>query len=91
MLRVVAYDIGTPKRLRQVARVCLDYGIRVEKSVFECNLDSVQFAQFWAALNREIDPEEDSIIAYPVCHRCEQEIRFAGIVQRQSKPTVYVF
>jgi hypothetical protein len=38
MLHLVAYDISDPKRLSRVARVCKDYGIRVEYSVFECDL-----------------------------------------------------
>ena len=47
MLRIVAYDISNPKRLRRVALACLDYGIRIEKSVFECDLRNDQFEELW--------------------------------------------
>ncbi len=46
MLRIVAYDIVSASRLRRVARVCTDYGVRVEKSVFECRLSNEQFDVF---------------------------------------------
>ena len=44
MLHLIAYDIASDKRLRRVARICEDYGIRVEKSVFECDLSDGDFA-----------------------------------------------
>ncbi len=47
---LITYDVNTEtpegrRRLRQVAKTCVDYGQRVQKSVFECLVDPVQFAQ----------------------------------------------
>ena len=46
MLTLLAYDITDHKRLARVARVCEDYGVRVQYSVFECRLDEDEFADF---------------------------------------------
>src|ERR1019366_3494276 len=50
MLTLVAYDISEPKRLVKVARVCEDFGVRVQYSIFECRLDEAEFTEFWLSL-----------------------------------------
>ncbi len=64
MLRLIAYDISAPKRLRRIANVCEDYGLRVQKSIFECWLDKERFEALWEALLKEINPKQDSLVAY---------------------------
>lgn len=91
MLRIIVYDIADAKRLRHVAKTCEFYGYRVEESVFECNLPDTEFEVFWDKLHRQIDPEEDFLIMYPVCRTCEEKIRTAGIVARPMKQDVFVF
>jgi len=64
MLVVVCYDVSTiepegQRRLRRVAKVCKDYGQRVQFSVFECELDPAKWTFFRQKLIDEIDPEED--------------------------------
>lgn len=69
---VVTYDIATltradRRRLRQVAKVCEGYGIRVQASVFECRLlTSTQLAQFVGELDDTIDHITDSVHIYTV-------------------------
>ena len=51
MMIILTYDVNTEsvsgkKRLRKVAQICLNYGIRVQNSVFECNLDASQLVTF---------------------------------------------
>ncbi len=91
MVRLIAYDITTPKRLRRVAKVCEDYGVRIEKSVFECDLNEPTFARFWEQLMREIDPDEDSLIAYRICKTCVRDIQSAGVIERPEARLVYIF
>lgn len=55
MLVLVTYDVNTEtaagrRRLRKVAKVCVDYGQRVQNSVFECLLDAAQYTMFKAKL-----------------------------------------
>ena len=55
MLRIIAYDIADKRRLRRVAKCCELYGGRIEKSVFELNLDTRRFTDFWRELSSLID------------------------------------
>lgn len=69
MLMLVTYDVSTEsaagrRRLRRVARACLDYGQRVQNSVFECEVDPAQWTALRARLIAEIDPAQDSLRFY---------------------------
>lgn len=90
MLYVVAYDIRNPRRLRRVAKVCEDYGVRVEYSVFECDLPEELFREMWAELAAEIDPEEDALLAYRICSSCVEKIESLGPVTRPVRTLVYM-
>jgi CRISPR-associated protein Cas2 len=90
MLHLVAYDIRDPKRLRRVAKVCADYGVRVEYSVFECDLSEEQFGDLWIDLVKEIDRGEDRILAYRICGSCVDRIKSLGQVIRPGKTLVYI-
>lgn len=66
---LIAYDVSTVssegrRRLRRVARACLDYGQRVQNSVFECEVDPAQWTLLRARLVGEIDPGQDSLRFY---------------------------
>ena len=69
MLMLVTYDVNTEntagrRRLRRVARACLDFGQRVQQSVFECEVDPAQWTSLRARLIAEIDPTLDSLRFY---------------------------
>ena len=69
MLMLVTYDVNveTPagrRRLRRVARACLDFGQRVQNSVFECEVEPAQWAMLRARLLETIDPAVDSLRFY---------------------------
>jgi CRISPR-associated protein Cas2 len=69
MMVVVSYDVSTSDaegqgRLRRVAKVCKDYGQRVQFSVFECSLDPAKWAFFRDRLIKQIDPDKDSLRFY---------------------------
>ncbi|WP_372847188.1 CRISPR-associated endonuclease Cas2 [Pontiella sp.] len=90
MLHLVAYDIANAKRLRLVAKTCEDFGVRVEYSVFECDLPPARFDTFWAELNRLIDETEDSLLAYRVCGECVKKTLASGTVVRPVKAMLYI-
>lgn len=90
MVRLVAYDIAAPKRLRLVAKACQDYGVRIEKSVFECDLDEDMFGALWRELSELIDPEEDAVIAYKICRACVREAQSVGLISRPGPVLVYL-
>lgn len=69
MFVLVSYDVATTtkagrRRLRRVAKACLDYGQRVQHSVFECQLDPEQWARLRIRLMEEFEPTEDSLRFY---------------------------
>ncbi len=90
MIFLVAYDIRCPKRLRKVAKSCEDYGVRVEYSVFECDLSEECFNIFWDELNGIIDSDEDAVVAYRICRSCIKETQAVGSVVRPVKPLLYM-
>lgn len=90
MLSLVAYDIREPKRLQRVARVCEDWGVRVQYSLFECRLEEREFEQFWAQLLCEIDPSEDRIVAYKIDSRSARDTRTAGTMICSEKVVCYL-
>jgi CRISPR-associated protein Cas2 len=66
---LVAYDVATSsergkRRLRRVAKVCLDFGQRVQNSVFECKIDSAQFVELKSKILEILDLENDSVRFY---------------------------
>ena len=69
MLVLITYDVSTEseggkKRLRHVAKICKNYGQRVQKSVFECLIDPAQWAKMRQRLIDTINIEDDSLRFY---------------------------
>jgi CRISPR-associated protein Cas2 len=71
MLILVCYDVNTEtaagrRRLRRIARICESTGQRVQKSVFECKLDTSKFETLERRLLAEIDTELDCLRLYRI-------------------------
>ena len=85
MLVLVTYDVQTSsisgeKRLRKVARQCVNYGQRVQNSVFECIVDPAQFAELKHRLSEIIDKEKDSIRFYFLGSKWVRKVESLGVV-----------
>lgn len=83
MLVLVTYDVNVvsaagQKRLRNIAKTCLDYGVRVQNSVFECEVDPAQFAVLKDSLLRIYDPELDSLRFYFLGKRGRRRVEHFG-------------
>jgi CRISPR-associated protein Cas2 len=90
MLVLVTYDVATTtaagrRRLQHVAKACLDYGQRVQNSVFECQLDSTRWAELEHRLLQIIDPGEDSLRCYFLGSNWKRRVEHYG-----AKPSVDV-
>lgn len=90
MMVLVSYDVSTlnaagRRRLRQIARKCLDHGIRVQNSVFECNVDFAQWTALKAALEAICDESVDSLRYYYLGRDYQRRIEHYG-----AKPTIDV-
>jgi len=84
MLVIVCYDVNTEtregrRRLRRVARVCEGIGQRVQKSVFECQIDLMKMEELERRLLAEIKPEEDNLRLYRLAESRGCEVREHGI------------
>ena len=90
MLTLVAYDICDAKRLAKVAKVCEDYGVRVQYSVFECRLDEDEFSDFWLKLLEIIEESEDRLVAYKIDARSAKETLTAGAMVCSEKVVCYL-
>ena len=75
---LVAYDISDPKRLRQVALACQDYGHRHQRSVFICTLPAKKWVDLSNRLAEIIKPDEDRVVLIPLCGQCVKRIRTLG-------------
>ncbi len=64
---VVSYDIGDARRRVKAAQLLLDYGERVQESVYELRLHPGDWKRLTGRLNRLIDPVQDQWRAWPLC------------------------
>ena len=86
MLVLITYDVNTSDaagrgRLRRIAKQCVNYGQRVQNSVFECMLDAAQCRLLQAKLLSIMDQEKDSLRFYYLGKRYENKIEHFGAKQ----------
>ncbi|CAD84756.1 MULTISPECIES: CRISPR-associated endonuclease Cas2 [Nitrosomonas] len=83
MLIIVTYDVSTEtragrKRLRRVAKLCESIGQRVQKSVFECRINLMQYEELERRLLSEIDEQEDNLRLYRLTEPAELHVKEYG-------------
>lgn len=83
MLVLITYDVCTEtaagkKRLRKVAKQCVNYGQRVQNSVFECILDAAQCRKVQHILEEIIDPQTDSLRFYYLGNHYKTKVEHIG-------------
>lgn len=83
VLVLVTYDVNTAtsagqKRLRKVAKVCQNYGQRVQNSVFECVVDAAQFVTLKKELAAIIDQSKDSLRFYQLGNNYKSKVTHIG-------------
>ena len=95
MMALVSYDVSTTssygkKRLRKVAKICQDYGQRVQCSVFEIMADYGTFLKIKARLLYEIDPEKDSLRIYYLGNNWERRVEHFGAKETYNPEGVLI-
>ncbi|MCI8387288.1 MAG: CRISPR-associated endonuclease Cas2 [Clostridiales bacterium] len=83
MLVIITYDVNTEdaagkKRLRKVAKQCVNYGQRVQNSVFECQLDAAKLREVEGILEKLIDKDKDSLRFYMLGNAYENKVKHIG-------------
>ena len=84
MMVLVAYDVATKepegqRRLSRIAKTCLDYGQRVQKSLFECSVTPDQWVVFRNALVELMDEKEDSLRFYFLGNNWKHRVEHVGV------------
>lgn len=83
MLILITYDVNTEtsagrSRLRKVARQCVNYGQRVQNSVFECQVDAVKYREIKAVLEKIVDKDTDSLRFYNLGDKYKNKVEHIG-------------
>jgi CRISPR-associated protein Cas2 len=83
MLVIVTYDVSTEssagrRRLRRVAKICEGVGQRVQKSVFECKVNAMQYEELERRLVSEIDDDADNLRFYRLTEPAELHVKQYG-------------
>lgn len=83
LLILITYDVSTvtsagQKRLRKVAKICQNYGQRVQNSVFECIVDATKFATLKLELVAVIDESKDSLRFYQLGNNYKNKVIHIG-------------
>ena len=95
MMILLPYDVdftkpNGAKRLRKVAKLCEQYGVRVQNSVFEIMMDSSQLINFKSDILKIIDEKSDSVRFYRLGNKWETKIDILGIEKgfSQDQPLI---
>ena len=83
MLILITYDVNTEtsagrSRLRKVAKQYVNYGQRVQNSVFECQVDAVKYREIKAALEKIVDKDTDSLRFYNLGDKYKNKVEHIG-------------
>ncbi|WP_455716052.1 CRISPR-associated endonuclease Cas2 [Anaerosporobacter sp.] len=96
MLVLITYDVNTETnsgktRLRKVAKQCVNYGKRVQNSVFECILDAAKCREVKEILTNLIDPNKDSLRFYYLGDNYKNKVEHIGAKETFSVEDVLIF
>lgn len=90
MLFVVCYDIADNERRNRVATIAKDYGVRVQKSIFECDMDNEKCEEMEKRIAGVINEAEDSVRIYENCSECHGKLKILGSGEFIEEQEVYV-
>lgn len=90
MFWLVCYDIADARRLRRIAREMQSVGERVQKSVFECELDARARRELEARVAALLDARCDSVRFYRLCEGCRRARTACGKTPVRNEPEVWI-
>jgi CRISPR-associated protein Cas2 len=88
MFIVVAYDIADQKRRRMLRAVLKKFGSPRQKSLFECELNSLGFLDLKWMAREIIEPAEDAVRCYLLCAKCEKKLPTGKITHNEREPMI---
>ncbi len=78
MAVVISYDVAHDRSRAKLAALLQHFGVRIEKSVFDCRLGDGDLADILARASTLIDPDTDTLHVFPTCNRCREGRRALG-------------
>lgn len=78
MITLITYDITEPKRLNDLRKFLKEFGLRTQKSVFECDIDDIALQKIRAYCRDNLDISKDSVRIYKICNRCINKVKISG-------------
>ena len=78
MIYLYCYDIADPKRWRKVSKRLEQFGLRVQKSIFQCDAPRGVHARIIRELRAEMNRRADSLRVYPLCKNCGDSVHIDG-------------
>jgi len=90
MFIVVSYDIVDDRTRNKISKTMLDFGTRIQYSVFECNLNKAQIKEMVRRLKELLNEEEDSIRIYYLCDQCLKKTDLLGKGELTEDKDIYI-
>ena len=90
MFYAISYDIRDDGRRNAISRALERYGVRVQRSLFECNLTPDQLEELLQELEAAIDADQDSLRCYPLCRACLSNVTRIGGLPLSRDPGYYI-
>ncbi len=90
MLHLVCYDISNDAARDRMAKTLLDFGTRIQESVFECPLNEELFERMLARLERVALDDEDRVRVYRICGLCVERVQIYGPGDVTREPDFYL-
>lgn len=88
MKYLISYDIASDRKRKKAAKILEDYGLRIQYSVFECELKKNALKKLLKAIDKFVDIKTDSLIIFPLCENCYNKKEFLGKEYNIRKLTV---
>ena len=90
MRYLVCYDIADDNRRQRIFELLLDYGKRVQESVFECLIEVPLADRMQERLRQTIDAESDNVFVFSLCDACLARSTNLGLARQASDPECYI-
>jgi CRISPR-associated protein Cas2 len=90
MFVVIAYDIQDDRRREALAKLLLEYGTRMQKSVFECLLEKRELDRLVEKVRPFVETSLESVRFYVLCHRCMEQSAHVGGLPLNRDPLFYL-
>lgn len=90
MLHVVCYDISNDNTRERMSRTLLDFGVRIQESVFECVLNACLYARMMERLERVPLGPVDRVRVYRICERCTEQVQIYGEGEVTREPDFFL-